>query len=135
MATELAPFNITVNTVAPDGSRRTGIRMIPRKIRMLILPLFHLLDGGSRKMLEMRSRYFASDEASFITGQTLCVNGGRTPGSLLKSKSTNYMKHSIQKIACLLGLFTLVFPVVRCNQKWEMRTPPKRSILRLALRM
>ena len=23
--------------------------------------------------------YFSSDEASFITGQTLCVNGGRTP--------------------------------------------------------
>ena len=31
------------------------------------------------------------------------------PGSLLKSNPTNYMKHSIQKIACLLGLFTLVF--------------------------
>ena len=23
--------------------------------------------------------FFASDEASFLTGQTLCVNGGRTP--------------------------------------------------------
>ena len=23
--------------------------------------------------------YFSSDEASFVTGQTLCVNGGRTP--------------------------------------------------------
>jgi len=23
--------------------------------------------------------YFASDEASFVTGQTLCVNGGLTP--------------------------------------------------------
>ena len=31
------------------------------------------------------------------------------PGSLLKSNPSNYMKHSIQKIACLLGLFTLVF--------------------------
>ena len=23
--------------------------------------------------------YFASDEASFVTGQTLCINGGLTP--------------------------------------------------------
>ena len=37
------------------------------------------------------------DEASFITGQTLCVNGGRRPRSLLKSNPSNYMKHSIQK--------------------------------------
>jgi 3-oxoacyl-[acyl-carrier protein] reductase len=34
---------------------------------------------GTPKDVGDAVRYFASEESSFITGQTLCVNGGRTP--------------------------------------------------------
>ena len=38
-----------------------------------------LVDGVHLKMLETQWCITPSDEASFVTGQTLCVNGGRTP--------------------------------------------------------
>lgn len=81
LAREFAPDGITVNTVAPTGVETPYVLSAPpdavgrfAKNRALI-PL-----GRFGKPPEIASAvlYLASEEASFITGQVLSVNGGST---------------------------------------------------------
>ena len=77
MAKELAPFNITVNAVAP-GVIDTAIHErfnTPESLEKLrqMIPLARL---GLPKEVARVVSFLASDDASYITGETIAVNGG-----------------------------------------------------------
>lgn len=79
MASELAPFGITVNTVAPGWIPTERHELDPQEDKEAYLSTIPLGRWGNPNDVGNAVCYFASLEASFITGQTLCVNGGRTP--------------------------------------------------------
>lgn len=79
MATELAPYGITVNHVAPGFIPVERHKDLPQEA----------LDGyrstvpagrwGTPADIGAACVYFASSEAGFVSGQTLIVNGARSP--------------------------------------------------------
>ena len=79
MANELAPFGITVNTVAPGWIPTERHEDDPQEDKDAYLKTIPLGRWGTPEDVGNAVSYFSSDEASFITGQTICVNGGRTP--------------------------------------------------------
>ena len=79
MATELAPFGITVNTVAPGWIPVERHEKDPQEAKDAYFKLIPAGRWGTPQDVAAAVLYFASEEASFVTGQTLCVNGGMTP--------------------------------------------------------
>jgi 3-oxoacyl-[acyl-carrier protein] reductase len=79
MARELAPFGITVNMVAPGWIPVERHEKDPQQMKDEYLATIPMNRWGVPKDVAEACLYFASDEAGFITGQTLCVNGGTTP--------------------------------------------------------
>jgi 3-oxoacyl-[acyl-carrier protein] reductase len=79
MASELAPFGITVNTVAPGWIPVERHADDPQAEKDAYLSLIPMQRWGVPQDVGDAVLYFASTEAAFITGQTLCVNGGMTP--------------------------------------------------------
>ena len=79
MANELAPHGITVNTVAPGWIPTERHENDPQDAKDEYLKTIPLGRWGKPEDVGNAVSYFASDAASFITGQTVCVNGGRTP--------------------------------------------------------
>ncbi|ALL79253.1 hypothetical protein AD006_28380 (plasmid) [Pseudonocardia sp. EC080610-09] len=81
LAREFAPDGITVNTVAPTGTVTPYVRSQPAdaverfRRNTALIPL-----GRFGRTAEVASTvlYLASEEASFITGQVVSVNGGST---------------------------------------------------------
>jgi 3-oxoacyl-[acyl-carrier protein] reductase len=79
MARELAPFGITVNMVAPGWipvERHANDAQADKDAYLSLIPAGR---WGKPQDVADAVVYFASEEASFVTGQTLCVNGGMTP--------------------------------------------------------
>jgi 3-oxoacyl-[acyl-carrier protein] reductase len=80
IAVEVASRNITVNAVAPGFIDTPMTAQLPpelkEKIRSLI-PLGHL---GTDRDVAAAIAFLASDEAAYITGQVLGVNGGMHMG-------------------------------------------------------
>jgi 3-oxoacyl-[acyl-carrier protein] reductase len=76
LARDLAPFGVTVNAVAP-GQIDTGMSdsLPPEQLRAVValVPLGRL---GSPAEIAATVRFLASEEAGYITGATLDVNGG-----------------------------------------------------------
>jgi 3-oxoacyl-[acyl-carrier protein] reductase len=79
MSRELAPFGITVNTVAPGWIPVERHANDPQEEKDAYRALIPAGRWGTPEDVAHAVRYFASEEASFVTGQTLCVNGGLTP--------------------------------------------------------
>jgi 3-oxoacyl-[acyl-carrier protein] reductase len=79
MATELAPFGITVNSVAPGWIPVERHVNDPQETKDGYSALIPAQRWGVPKDIGDAVVYFATEEASFVTGQTLCVNGGMTP--------------------------------------------------------
>jgi 3-oxoacyl-[acyl-carrier protein] reductase len=76
-AQELAPFSITVNAIAPSAIDGPAVAaMPPEKIAAIVstVPLGRL---GRPEDVSAAVLYLASDNASYVTGTTLDVNGGR----------------------------------------------------------
>jgi 3-oxoacyl-[acyl-carrier protein] reductase len=79
MSRELAPFGITVNMVAPGWipvERHAKDSQVAKDAYLAEIPAGR---WGTPLDVANAVLFFASEEASFITGQTLCVNGGLTP--------------------------------------------------------
>lgn len=79
MARELAPFGITVNMVAPGWIPVERHEKDPQAEKDAYKALIPMGRWGVPKDVADAVLYLASDESSFVTGQTLCVNGGMTP--------------------------------------------------------
>lgn len=79
MATELAPRGITVNSVAPGWIPTERHAHDPQETKDGYQAIIPAGRWGTPRDVADAVLYFASEEASFVTGQTLCVNGGMTP--------------------------------------------------------
>ncbi len=79
MSRELAPFGITVNVVAPGWIPVERHERDPQAVKDAYRAMIPMDRWGIPDDVGHACLYFASPEASFITGQTLCVNGGLTP--------------------------------------------------------
>jgi 3-oxoacyl-[acyl-carrier protein] reductase len=82
-ALELARSGITINAIMPGNIATEGLDDLgPDYLRSMeaAIPLRHL---GSVADIANAALFFASDEAGYITGQTLVIDGGQTiPESL-----------------------------------------------------
>ena len=80
-ARELAPFGITVNTVAPGFVPVERHADVPDEIRSAYLASVPAGRMGTSADIAHAVSFLASDGAGFITGQRIVVDGGRSLGS------------------------------------------------------
>ncbi len=78
MARELAPHGITVNMVAPGWIPVERHAHDPHEMKDAYLAQVPMGRWGTPRDVADAVLFFASNEASFVTGQTICVNGGMT---------------------------------------------------------
>ncbi|WP_342525855.1 3-oxoacyl-[acyl-carrier-protein] reductase [Chryseomicrobium sp. FSL W7-1435] len=76
VALELASRNITVNAIAPGFIETEMTDQLPEEIKTAMLSQIPLGHFGTSKDIAAAVAFLASDEATYITGQTLHVNGG-----------------------------------------------------------
>jgi NAD(P)-dependent dehydrogenase (short-subunit alcohol dehydrogenase family) len=80
-AIELAPRRITVNAVSPGTIRTPAVENIPDNPEIAFIerraPLGRL--GEAREVAAL-CHFLASDEAAYITGQNIAIDGGLTAG-------------------------------------------------------
>jgi 3-oxoacyl-[acyl-carrier protein] reductase len=83
LALELGPFGVNVNAIAPgfivtdmtdDTARRVGVE--PEDYRKAAAAATPVRRVGQPEDIATTAAFLCSDEASFITGQTLYVDGG-----------------------------------------------------------
>lgn len=77
-AREMAPFNVTVNALSPGVIETRLTSDIPERIRRELIRLIPLGRYGAPADVAEAALFLASDDASYITGQTLSVDGGIT---------------------------------------------------------
>jgi 3-oxoacyl-[acyl-carrier protein] reductase len=80
-ARELAPSGITVNTVAPGFVPVERHANVPDAIRQAYLASVPAGRMGTPSDIAHAVSFLASDDAGFITGQRIVVDGGRSLGS------------------------------------------------------
>ncbi len=75
---ELAPFGITTNLVSPCWIPTDRHQDAPQEHMDSYLQTIPAARWGQPEDVAQAVADFCSPRASFVTGQTLCVNGGRT---------------------------------------------------------
>lgn len=76
MAIEVASRNITVNSIAPGFIKTAMTDVLPDEIKKTMLDTIPVKRFGETQDVANAALFLASDEASYITGQTIHVNGG-----------------------------------------------------------
>jgi 3-oxoacyl-[acyl-carrier protein] reductase len=76
LAQELASRNITVNAVAPGYIATDMTKDLPDELKQSIMGKIPLARMGTPEDVAAAVKFLASDDASYITGQVLAVNGG-----------------------------------------------------------
>lgn len=76
LAKEVASRNITVNCIAPGFIETDMTGKLNDKQKEAILGLIPLKKMGAGSDIAKGAAFFASDDAGYITGQTLCIDGG-----------------------------------------------------------
>lgn len=80
LALEFARFNINVNCVAPGATRTPMTSTIPAEVVQKISQGIPLQRFAEPEEIANVHAFLVSDEASYMTGQCLVVDGGKTLG-------------------------------------------------------
>ncbi len=78
LARELAPFGVTVNAIAPGVINTEMTDTLPEKIKTELLSHIPMSKFGSPGDIAEAALFLASDDAAYITGQVIPVDGGIT---------------------------------------------------------
>ena len=76
IAVDLAPFGITANCVAPGFIKTDMTDSLPDAAKEAIMAKIPLKRLGTPEEIAAAVKFLASDEAAYITGSTIHVNGG-----------------------------------------------------------
>ena len=76
LAVELGPRNIRINAVAPGPTLTDAMRQVDESIIAGIVSQMPISRLGTTDEQADAALFLLSDDARFITGQTLCVDGG-----------------------------------------------------------
>jgi 3-oxoacyl-[acyl-carrier protein] reductase len=76
LAQEVGSRNITVNAVAPGFIETDMTAKLPQEVKDRMLGAIPLKRGGKPEDVAAAVAFLASDEAAYITGHVLSVNGG-----------------------------------------------------------
>lgn len=82
MAVELAHLGITVNAIAPAQIDTRLTRTLPEDARQRRVERIPMGRFGDPEEVAKAALFLASDEASYVTGHTLAVDGGYLAGGL-----------------------------------------------------
>jgi NAD(P)-dependent dehydrogenase (short-subunit alcohol dehydrogenase family) len=82
MAVELAHHHITVNAIAPAQIDTRLTRTLPEEARHRRLERIPMGRFGEPEEVAKAALFLASDDASYVTGHTLAVDGGYLAGGL-----------------------------------------------------
>ncbi len=86
-AIELAPFGITVNAVLPGNIASEGLDAVGEEYMRSMVASVPMRRLGSVADVAHAALFFASEEAAYITGQSLVIDGGQIlPESLAALK-------------------------------------------------
>jgi acetoacetyl-CoA reductase/3-oxoacyl-[acyl-carrier protein] reductase len=77
LSRELAEFGITVNAIAPGYIKTRAMDQLPRAFVDKAIAETPLKRLGEPDDIAHAVAFFTSEQAGFVTGQTLIVNGGR----------------------------------------------------------
>ncbi|PLC55593.1 3-oxoacyl-[acyl-carrier-protein] reductase [Pollutimonas nitritireducens] len=75
-AGELGEYNVTVNALAPGRISTPLLKMVPQETNDAVAQVTALKRLGTPEEVADACVFFASDQARFVTGQTLDVAGG-----------------------------------------------------------
>ncbi|MEW6057565.1 MAG: 3-oxoacyl-ACP reductase FabG [Bdellovibrionota bacterium] len=80
MALELAKYNVTVNAIAPGLFESALTQAIPAEVKEKFINRIPLKRIGDPREIASLAAFLASNEASYMTGQTLFLDGGLSIG-------------------------------------------------------
>jgi 3-oxoacyl-[acyl-carrier protein] reductase len=78
IARELGSKGITCNSVAPGFIETDMTANLPQQVKDGVLGMIAVKRFGSGEDIAACISYLTSDEAGFVSGQTICVDGGMT---------------------------------------------------------
>ena len=78
LARELASRGITANSIAPGYIETDMTAVLPEEVRAAVLEKIPLARYGQPEDIAKAVAFLASEDASYITGQVLAVDGGMT---------------------------------------------------------
>ena len=77
LATELGPYEITVNAVCPGLTDTEGVQQTPHKEAFDFVDMLQAIKGrGVPEDIVPAVAFLASEEAHWVTGQALAVDAG-----------------------------------------------------------
>ena len=80
LALELARYRIRVNAIAPGFIETPMTSVVPDKLRDRAIEQTPLKRTGKPEEIASVALFLASSDSSYLTGQVICADGGRTVG-------------------------------------------------------